>query len=62
MTEAMQTMEELRKEPDRSAIVLSAEHAEQVGKMGFDVITNGVLPDGQEYVYKTGRDRGRDPR
>lgn len=58
MVEAMQTMETLRKSGDTSAIVMSAEHAGQVGKMGVDAVKNGTLPDGQEYVYKTGRGQG----
>lgn len=62
MAEAMKLMEVLRKDIDASAIVMAAEHADQVGKMGVDTIKDGILPDGQEYVYKTGRDRGRDPR
>lgn len=43
-------------------VTMASENSDQVGKMGVDTIKNGILPDGQEYVYKTGRDRGRDPR
>ena len=55
----LKTMESLRKLPDVSAITMCAEHADQVGKMGVDAVVDGILPDGQEYIYKTGRDRGR---
>mgnify|MGYP000308326350 CR=1 FL=1 len=32
-------------------VTMASENAEQVGKMGVDSIVDGVLPDGQEYVY-----------
>lgn len=62
MGEAMRLMEMLRKDPDVRAVTMAAEHSDQVGRMGVDAVKDGVLPDGQEYVWKTGRDRGRDPR
>jgi len=43
-------------------VTMASENPNQVGKMGVDTIKDGILPDGLEYVYKTGRDRGRDPR
>lgn len=60
--EALRLMEELRKIPGYRAVTFCSENADQVGKPGVDTIKNGILPDGQEYVYKTGRDRGREPR
>jgi hypothetical protein len=62
MAEAMRQMESMRKCPGYSAITFCSENPDQVGKPGVDTVKDGVLPDGQEYVYKTGRDRGRDPR
>jgi len=59
---ALAWMEYLRKNPKFSAITFCSENIDQVGKPGVDAVVDGVLPDGQEYVYKTGRDRGRDPR
>ena len=58
MGEALSYMQELRNS-GRRHVTMSAENTNQVGKMGADSVENGVLPDGQEYVYKTGRDRGR---
>ena len=55
----LKTMESLRKLPGVNAITMCAEHGDQVGKMGVDAVVDGILPDGQEYVYKTERDRGR---
>lgn len=40
-------------------VTLAAENPDQIGKLGVDTIKDGILPDGLEYVYKTGRDRGR---
>lgn len=62
MIEALNTMEDLRKDPRYSSVAFCSENVDQVGGMGVDAVVNGILPDGQEYVYKTGRDRGRDPR
>lgn len=59
MGEAMRLMEMLRKDPDVRAVVMAAENSNQVGNMGVDTVKDGILPDGQDYVYKTGRDRGR---
>ena len=59
MGEALVFMEHLRKS-GRSHVTLSSENTNQVGKMGVDSVENGVLPDGLEYIYKTGRDRGRE--
>jgi hypothetical protein len=60
---ALSAMESMRAHPDHySAVTFCSENADQVGKPGVDAVVNGVLPDGLEYVYKTGRDRGRDPR
>jgi hypothetical protein len=59
---ALSWMEYLRKYPKCSAITFCSENDDQVGKMGVDAVVDGMLPDGLEYVYKTGRDRGRDPR
>lgn len=58
MSEALVLMEHLRL-AGRRHVTLSSENANQVGKMGVDSVENGVLPDGQDYIYKTGRDRGR---
>jgi len=62
MTEALSTLEDLRKDPTYSSVAFCSENVDQVGKPGVDAVVNGMLPDGLEYVYKTGRDRGRDPR
>lgn len=51
MVEAMQQMEAMRKCPGYSAITFCSENTDQVGKMGVDAVVNGVLPDGEEYVY-----------
>lgn len=59
---ALRRMEELRKCEGYSAVTFCSENVDQVGKAGVDAVVNGMLPDGLEYVYKTGRDRGRDPR
>ncbi len=59
---ALRRMEELRKAPGYSAVTFCSENAALVGKPGVDTVKNGVLPDGLDYVYKTGRDRGREPR
>jgi len=40
-------------------VTMASESSDQVGKMGVDAVVDGILPDGLEYVYKTGRDRGR---
>ena len=53
---------ELHRRQGMRFVTICAENADQVGTMGVDAVADGVLPDGQEYVYKTGRDRGRDPR
>ena len=59
---ALRTMEGMRQAPGYSAVTFCSENADQVGKTGVDTVKNGVLPDGKDYVYKTGRDRGREPR
>lgn len=61
LTLALNKAHDLRNE-GMQFVTMAAENVNQVGKMGVDTIKNGILPDGQEYVYKTGRDRGRDPR
>ena len=58
MGEALSYMQELRNS-GRRYVTMSAENPNQVGKMGVDSVENGILPDGLDYVYKTGRDRGR---
>lgn len=62
MIDALREMEAMRKTPGFSAVTFCSENTDQVGKNGVDSVKDGKLPDGQEYVYKTGRDRGRDPR
>lgn len=62
LTEALGLSERLRKDPGYGSIAMCAENVDQVGKNGVDAVVDGILPDGLEYVYKTGRDRGRDPR
>jgi hypothetical protein len=59
MKYALKRMEDLRNTPGCRAITMCAENPDQVGKMGVDKVEGLTLPDGQEYVYKTGRDRGR---
>jgi hypothetical protein len=59
---ALDIMNNYRKCPGYSAIVMASENVDQIGQMGVDAVKDGVLPDGQEYVYKTGRDRGRESR
>jgi hypothetical protein len=60
MSFALSWMEYLRKDPKFSAITFCSEHTNQVGKRGVDSVVDGILPDGQEYVYKTGRGQGKD--
>ena len=55
MRASMKLVEALRNHPSASAITFCSENPDQVGKMGVDAVVGGVLPDGQEYVYKTGR-------
>lgn len=63
LTKALAEMEKMRKRADYyHSIAYCAENVDQVGQMGVDAVVDGKLPDGQDYVYKTGRDRGRDPR
>ena len=63
LNEALREMKNMRKVPDMfQSIAMCSESEEQVGGMGVDSVYDGVLPDGQDYVYKTGRDRGREPR
>lgn len=55
MRASMNLLEALRKHPSASAVTFCSECTDQVGKMGVDAVVGGILPDGQEYVYKTGR-------
>ncbi len=61
LVKALDFTQELRNSGARF-ITMASENPDQVGKMGVDTIKNGILPDGLEYVYKTGRDRGRETR
>ncbi len=62
MSFALSWMEYLRKQPQFSDVAWCSANTDQVGGLGVDTVKDGKLPDGQDYVYKTGRDRGRDPR
>lgn len=55
MGKALKIMEQMRNDSSYESIALCSENADQVGKAGVDAVRNGVLPDGQAYVYKTGR-------
>ena len=55
MNASMKLLEALRKHTSASAVTFCSECTDQIGKMGVDAVVDGVLPDGQEYVYKTGR-------
>ena len=61
LSQALIYVEQHRKNNCRF-VTMCAENPDQIGSMGVDSVVDGLLPDGQEYVYKTGRDRGREPR
>ncbi len=63
MGEALRRMENMRKVPSQFMnIAWCSVDSNQIGGLGVDTVKDGILPDGQDYVYKTGRDRGREPR
>ena len=51
--------EALRNKEGVHGVTMASENVDQVGKMGVDAVVDGVLPNGLAYIYKTGRDRGR---
>jgi hypothetical protein len=56
---ALGLAETMRNKDGVRAVTMVSENVDQIGRTGVDAVVDGVLPDGQEYVYKTGRDRGR---
>ena len=55
MTEALDFMQFLRKDPRHRFVTMASESVENVGKMGVDAVVDGKCPDGGDFLGRLSR-------
>ena len=55
LSEALKTVEGLRKQTRYNFITMVSENPDCVGKQGVDSVVDGKLPDGNDYEWKKRR-------